>query len=150
MRKVLMVVVILAVMAVGTTVALAAESVQTPAEIVADVTGESIEDVTEARNAGSPYGSQAAEAGKLEEFKAARLAQYKLALESAVKEGRITQAQADEMYAAMEARMSDCTGVGAGNGPAIGGRGGGRGNGAGQGLGFGKMAGGGGSCRIAG
>ena len=144
MKKVLIVVVVLAVLAAGTTVALAAGA-QTPAEIVSDLTGKSVEDVTEAREAGETYGEQAADAGKLDEFKDARLEQYKLALDEAVKEGRITQAQADELYAAMEARMEACTGDGIGAGCGLGngaGGGFGRGNGAGQGLGFGRMGGG--------
>ncbi len=145
MKKLMIVVVVLAVLAVGTTAALAAGEVQTPAEIVSDLTGQPLDDVTDAREAGETYGAQAADAGKLDEFKKARLEQYKLALDEAVKEGRITQAQADELYAAMEARMEACTGDGIGAGCGLGnGAGGGlgRGNGAGQGLGFGRMGGG--------
>ena len=147
MKKVLVVVVVLALLAAGTTVALAAGPAQTPAEIVSDLTGKSADDVTEARADGETYGEQAADAGKLDEFKEARLEQYKLALDEAVKEDRITQAQADELYAAMEARMEACTGDGSGAGCGLGrgngeGCGLGRGNGAGQGLGCGRMGGG--------
>ena len=144
MKKVLIVVVVLAVLAVGTTAALAAGEVQTPAEIVSDLTGQPLDDVTDAREAGETYGAQAADAGKLDEFKKARLEQCKLALDEAVKEGRITQAEADELYAAMEARMEACTGDGSGAGCGLG-----RGNGAGQGLGFGRMGGGCGRLPVA-
>ena len=153
MKKVLIVVVVLAVLAAGTTVALASGVAQTPAEIVSDLTGKPVEDVTEAREAGETYGEQAADAGKLDEFKEARLEQCKLALDEAVKEGRITQAQADELYAAMEARMEACIGDGSGAGCGLGngaGCGLGRGNGAGQGLGFGRMGGGCGRLPVAG
>ena len=142
MKKTVIFVVILAVMLVGATVALAADAIKTPAEIVSDLTGEPVEDVTEARANGETYGEQAADAGKLDEFKAERLAQYKLALDQAVKDGRITQERADQLYAAMEQRMEACTGTGegaglcGGNGNAAGGFGI---NGQGRGLGMGRQ-----------
>ena len=138
MKKTVFFITILVVMLVGATVAFAADAIKTPAEIVSDLTGESVEDVTEARENGETYGEQAADAGKLEEFKAERLAQYKLALDEAVKEGRITAEEADQLYAAMEQRMEACLGTGEGAGLCAGNGMGGSGmNGQGRGFGMG-------------
>lgn len=151
MKKTVVFITILVVMLVGATVAFAADEIKTPAEIVSDLTGESLDDVTEARENGETYGKQAADAGKLDEFKAERLAQCKLALDEAVKEGRITREQADEMYAAMEQRMETCTGTGEGAG-SCGRNGQGVGcfgmNRQGRGLGMGRQNGGCGSCFV--
>jgi hypothetical protein len=144
MKKTVFFITILAVMLVGATVAFAADVIKTPAEIVSDLTEKPIDDVAEARENGETYGEQAADAGKLDEFKAERLAQYKLALDQAVKEGSITQERADQLYAAMQQRMEACTGTGEGaglcgrNGNGIGGQG--------KGFGMGRQNGACGSC----
>lgn len=136
MKKTIVVIVMAAVLLIGTaTVALAADGWKTPAETVADVTGKTVEQAQADREAGKTYGAQAAAAGKLDDFKAQRLAQYKLRLDEAVKDGRLTQAEADKLYDAMKARMADCTGDGTGCG---GGMGGGMGNGGGFGRGMGN------------
>lgn len=141
MKKTVFIITILAVMLIGATVAFASEAFKTSAEIVSDLTGKSIDDVTEARANGVTYGAQAAAADKLDEFKAERLAQYKLALDEAVKEGRITREEADRLYAAMEQRMETCQGTGNG----IGGFGM---NGQGRGLGMGRLNGACGNCYL--
>lgn len=147
MKKTVFIITIVAIMLVGTTAAFADDVFKTPAEIVSDLTGDSVEDVTEARANGETYGKQAADADKLDEFKEERLAQYKLALDEAVKEGRITQEQADRLYAAMEQRMEACTGTGAGAGARAGNGIGGFGtNGQGRGLGIGRQSGACGNC----
>lgn len=137
MKKIIVIIAIVAVMLIGSTVALAATAAKTPPEIVSDLTGKTVEQVTDARQDGKTYGAQAADAGKLEAFKQERLAQYKLALDAAVKEKRLTQAEADKLYDAMKARMETCTGngtgMGAGNGCGLGN--GARGQGRGMGLG---------------
>lgn len=149
MKKTIFIITILAVMLVGATVAFAADVIKAPAEIVSDLTGESVEDVTEARENGETYGEQAADSDKLDEFKAERLAQYKLALDEAVKEGRITQERADQLYAAMKQRMEACLGTGEGAGLGTGNGMGGSGmNGQGRGLGMGRQNGACGNCYL--
>lgn len=149
MKRIVVVFTILAVMLIGATVAFASGVIKTPAEIVSGLTGKPVDDVTEARRNGQTYGKQAAAAGKLEEFKAERLAQYKLALDEAVKDGRITAAQADKLYAAMEQRMKTCTGTGSGNGSCAGNGMGGFGrNGCGRGMGTGIQNGSCGNCNL--
>lgn len=147
MKKIVIVVTILAVMLIGATVAFASGVIKTPAEIVSDLTGKPLDDVTEAREKGQTYGEQAADVGKFEEFKAERLAQYKLALDEAEKEGRVTAAQADKSYASMEQRMKTCTGTGTGRGSCAGNGTGGFGmNGRGKGMGTGIPKGACGNC----
>ena len=149
MKKTVLIITILAVMLVSATVAFAADTIKTPAEIVSDLTGKPVDDVTEARANGETYGEQAADADKLEEFKAERLAQYKLALDEAVQEGRITEEQADQMYAVMEQRMEACLGTGEGAGLCAGNGMGGSGmNGQGRGLGMGRQNGACGNCYL--
>jgi hypothetical protein len=139
MKKLLITISVLVIMLAGATVAFAAAAPKTPAEIVSDLTGKSVEQVTEARQSGQTYGNQAAETKKLAEFKDARLDQFKLALDEAVKEKRITQTEADARYQAMESRMENCTGNGSGQGA---GNGGGLGSNArGLGKGYGGMGG---------
>jgi len=117
--------------AVGTT---------TPAGIVSTLTGKSVEQVTTERAAGKTYGTIASEAGKLDEFKAEILEQKKAFLDQRVKDGNLTQAQADAAYNTMKANQSICDGTGSarmglGNGSAQGmGMGAGRQNGGGRGM----------------
>jgi hypothetical protein len=134
MKKTLIAIVLVAVVIVGAaSVAFGAGLIETPAEITAVLTGKTVDEVTAVRNAGTAYGAQALAAGKFDEFKAQRLEQYKLALEAAVKEGRLTQQQADTLYNIMRTRMEACTGAGTGLG-----QGGMFGNGTGTGRGSGK------------
>ena len=114
-----------AVLAVGlTTAAFAAVHYDTPAEIVAGLTGKSLDEVIAARRAGNTYGAQASEAGKLEEFQQDRLDQYEENLKNAVADGTLSQARADELLLNMKARMADCDGqgIGAGEGSQYGNR----------------------------
>lgn len=146
MKKIIILAVAIAVMAIGTTVALASDLFKSPAEIVSELTGKTVDEAVEARLNGVTYGAQAAAVGKLEEFKNERLEQCKLMLSEAVKSGSMTQAEADEYYAAMQARMAACDGTGAGRsfgrGPANGYGCGFEGmtNGRGSGCGFGRGA----------
>lgn len=114
MKKTIFFVTILAVVLLGSTAVFAAENYKTPAEIVSALSGKTLDEVIGARQNGQTYGQQAADADKLEEFKAERLEQYKITLDEAVQAGRITQDEADELYAAMEDRMELCTGAGTG------------------------------------
>ena len=97
-------------------VAFAAGVVKTPAEIVAGLTGKTVDEVTSARQNGTSYGAQAAAADQLEAFQDQRLEQYKNALDEAVKNNELTQAEADTLYNNMKVRMESCTGTGTGSG----------------------------------
>jgi hypothetical protein len=83
----------------------------------------------------------AKDAGKLEEFKAQMLEQKKAILDQRVKDGKLTQEQADEIYNAIKNNQANCDGTGS---AAIGrkyGAGFGLGSGMGNGQGAGRGAG---------
>ncbi len=111
----------------------------TLADIVAKLTGLSADQVRTDRQAGKSF-EQIAGAKNVSADKvvSAALDARKAALDAAVKDGRITQAQADTAYANMKSRITTkvgstapgCTGAGLGSG---GGFGGGRGRGGGCG-----------------
>ncbi len=123
-------------------VGIAYAAAQTPADIVAGLTGKSVEALAAERAAGKTYGTIASEAGKLEEFKTQMFAQKKAVLDERVQAGTMTQEQADKVYAALQANQANCDGTGsAGIGKANGagfGKGMGKGTGAGQGMGRGQ------------
>ncbi|HEX2944647.1 MAG TPA: DUF2680 domain-containing protein [Clostridia bacterium] len=135
-----------------------AATVKTPAEIAAGVTGKTVEEVAQERVAGKTYGTIANDAGKLDEFKAQMLEQKKAVLAQRVKDGTLTQQQADDIYNTIKNNQANCTGVGnvrignrngagfgcgAGVGQGMGGR---MGRGAGMGNRTGMGYGAGGSC----
>ena len=103
---------------------------KTPADIAAAVTGKSITDVNAERAEGKSYGTIANEAEKLDEFKAQLLEQRKARLDQRVKDGQITQEQADESYNTIKNNQATCDGTGNGQGA-----GSGRGQGMGRGTG---------------
>ena len=106
--------------------AFAASDYKTPAEIVAGLTGKSVESVTaEKTESGKTYGTIANDAGKLEEFKSKILENKKAVLDERVAEGQITREKADAILAAIEQNQQNCDGKGSGA------------CGMGQGLGFG-------------
>lgn len=135
-----------AVLTVSAIPALATSSYNTPAEIVAGLTGKSVESVTaEKIETGDPYGALANEYGVLNQFKSQMLEQKKAYLAERVAAGTMTQEQADAIIAAVEARQANCDGissggtgarVGAGFGGMNGNCGGGARSGSGCGLGF--------------
>ncbi|MEA4889871.1 MAG: hypothetical protein VB070_10450 [Clostridiaceae bacterium] len=146
-KKLLLLISIVAVFLVGVaSISYAATTYSSPAEIVAGLTGKSIDEVAAARQTGTSYGAQAADAGKLAEFQTSRLDNYKQRLDQAVADQKMTQDEADRLYETMKLRMADCTGDGAGQGAGngagqgrgSGGRGMGRNAGNGSGLGFGS------------
>jgi hypothetical protein len=117
-----------------------AADIKTPADIAAAVTGKSATDISNERAEGKTYVTIANEAGKLDEFKTQMLEQKKALLDQKVKDGKITQQQADEIYNAIKnnqvicdgtgnARLGKQFGMGCGNGQ-------GMGNGRGQGQGM--------------
>lgn len=126
-----------------------AASATTPAGIVSSLTGKSVEEITAQRAAGTTYGTIAQEAGKLDEFKAQTLEQKKIVLDQRVKDGYLTQEQADQIYNSIKTNQATCDGTGsagigrsqgAGIGLGLGmgmGRGAGQRNGGGMGMGRG-------------
>mgnify|MGYP001038262268 CR=1 FL=1 len=139
-NKVLFMTAIVAVLILGlATVSFAATEWKTPAEILAGLTGQSVEAVQQERSEGTPYGAQAAAADQLEAFRQARLAQAEVRLDQAVADGQLTQEEADARIAAMEARSAECDGTGANQGEGglrLGKMGGGNGTGSGEGKGY--------------
>ena len=137
--------VVLLVGAVSAT-AMAATGYKTPADIVAGLTGRTVDSVTEEKTeSAKTYGTIANEAGVLDEFKSQMLEQKKAILEEKVAAGTITQERADAIIKAMEENQANCDGTGSGMGSGSGactgmgsgmGFGGGR-NGKGQGCGAG-------------
>ena len=116
---------------------------KSPADIAAAVTGKSVADVNAERATGKTYGTIAKDAGKLDEFKAGMLEQKKAILDQRVKDGQLTQEQADTIYNNIKNNQAVCDGTGNG-GPGRGmgmGGGAGFGRGAGRGLGAGNGAG---------
>lgn len=139
-----LVAVVVAVGVLGTAVAAFAATAKTPADIVAGLTGKTVEDVTKDRAGGKTYGTIAKDAGKLDEFKAQMLEQRKALLDQRVKDGIITQERADAIYNAMKSNQAICDGTGNaglgmknGAGCAAGGCGIGNGQGRGAGKGMG-------------
>ena len=124
-----------------------AADIKTPADIAATLTGKSVQDVTKERAEGKTYGKIAEEADKLEEFKVQMLEQKKAVLDQRVKDGTLTQQQADEIYNSIKDNQATCDGtgsarIGKGCGAGLGqGKGMGRGCGAGMGNGNGGCSG---------
>lgn len=132
-----------------------AADIKTPADIAAALTGKSVTEVNNERATGKTYGTIAKDAGKLDEFQAQMLEQKKAVLDQRVKDGEITQQQADDIYNAIKNNQATCNGtgdaklgkqfgMGCGNGQGAGlgrsngmmGRGSGLGNGNGAGCGM--------------
>lgn len=127
---------------VGVAGAAVATGATSPADIVAGLTGKSVDNVRAERAAGKTYGTIAQEAGKLDAFKKENLAQKKAMLDERVKAGNLTQAQADATYKSIEANQATCDGAGSAKmGPKNGmsfGQGMGNGGGMGRGMGRGR------------
>jgi hypothetical protein len=133
-----------AVLAIGATTitAFAASNYKGPAEITAGLTGKSVEDVIEEKNeTGKTYGTISNDAGKLQEFKDEMLANKKAILDQRVKDGTLSQEEADNIYESIKENQANCNGTGSGNGMGAGfgrmmGNGQGRCNGLGNGACF--------------
>ena len=131
-----------------------AAAAKTPAEIAAGLTGKTVEEVAQERAAGKTYGTISNDAGKLEEFKAQMLEQKKAVLDQRVKDGTLTQQQADDIYNAIKNNQANCTGsgnarIGGGFGRGAGMRQGAGGRMGRGGMGYGVgMGNGAGSCLI--
>ncbi len=93
-----------------------------PAEIVADLTGQTVEDlIAERLDTGSTYGEIAEAAGVLEEFEALMLDLRIARVQERVDAGRLTQDRAAAIIAAMEERLASCDGTCDGTGLGTGG-----------------------------
>lgn len=131
-----LVVLVTALGVLGTAGTVYAATFKTPAEITSQVTGKSVEAVNEERASGKTYGTIANDAGKLDEFQSQMLEQRKAFLDQQVKDGRLTQEQADAIYNNIKNNQATCNGAGMGYGRGYG-MGAGYGRGAGQGYGRG-------------
>ena len=135
-RKLMLTVLVAAIMVLGlATVSFAASEGLRPAEILANLTGEDVEDIEAGKEAGDGYGALAQEKGVFEAFKADRLVQAESQLEAAVTDGRLTQEEADERLSAMQEKLENCDGTCDGSGTGglrIGRNGGGNGTGNGS------------------
>ncbi len=131
-----------ALLVVGATsaTAMAASLQGTPAEIVAGLTGKTVESVAaEKAESGQTYGALADDYGVLDQFRSQMLEQKRAYLAERVAAGTMTQEQADAILAAMEAHQASCDGSGSGGvgaqmGAAFGGGNGTRGAGARNGM----------------
>ena len=104
---------------------------ETPASIVARLTGRAVEDVIrEKMETGKTYGTIAKENGKLKEFQKECLGLKEKVLKKDVENGYLSQKEADKILASIKANQETCNGTGNGS------CGYGRGYGNGRGLGF--------------
>lgn len=120
------------VVAMGATsvTAFASSKYNTPAEVVAGLTGKTVESVTaEKKETGKTYGTIANEGGKLTEFKAEILEMKKDVIEEKVAAGTMTQDEATEIITEIEENQVNCDGTRSGR------------TGEKKGLGFGRMMG---------
>lgn len=128
----------LSVLVVGAAGMVYAADIKTPAEVVAALTGKSVTEIYKERETGKTYGTIANEAGKLDEFKTEVLEQKKTVLDERVKNGEITQKQADEIYNAIKNNQATCDGTGTARIGRQYGIGFGQGSGGGKGQGMGR------------
>lgn len=125
--------------------AFAASQYKTPAEAVVGITGQTVDSaIAQRQETGKTYGTIAAEAGKLDEYKSEIIEIKKDNLAAQVAAGRITQEQADAIIKAIEEKQANCDGTGSAKigrsmGARFGSNGTGLGNGgAGRGTGMGR------------
>lgn len=107
-----LVAVTLSVLVVGAAGMVYAADLKTPAEIAGALTGKSVNEIYTEREGGKTYGTIANEAGKLDEFKAEILERKKAILDEKVKNGQITQQEADEIYNNIKNNQANCDGTG--------------------------------------
>lgn len=142
-KKLISVGVIILTIGVLSITALAASLFNSPTEVVANLTGQSVEQVIEQRKeTGKTYGTIANEAGKLDEFKIENMQVKKDILNARVAEETMIREQADEIINAIEASQAKCdstgsTGIGREYGASFG-NASGKGTGQGQELGNGN------------
>jgi len=162
-NKLFIVLSIVTLLVIGASAAVfAATEYTTPAEIVAGLTGKTVDEAVAERKSGTSYGAQAKEVDKLDEFQTERFELCEQNLDQAVLDGSMTQEDADKLLEDMTLRMEECDGTGTGlgqgesNGNGTGlcdgtgtglcdgtgaGQGNEKGNGSGMGMGMGRGAG---------
>ena len=90
----------------------AAAKYDSPQDALAGITGKSVEEIAEMKVENKTYGAIAAEAGKLDEFKAELFEQKKEALQERVTEGKIAQEDADALLERVQEHQALCDGEG--------------------------------------
>ncbi len=109
-------VVVLALVAISIT-AFAATTNQTPAELLAEITGRTVDSVrAEKIESGITYGGVADQAGVLEQFRDRMLEIKQNVINERVAEGTMTQEQADTILEAIAEHQLTCDGTGTGEG----------------------------------
>ena len=101
----------------ATSITAYAFTIRTPAEIVAELTGKSAEEVAEIRyESGKTYGQIAYDESDdtLEQFKEEILENRKAILNERVEEGVLTQEEDDKILEDIEVMQEDCLGTGGG------------------------------------
>ena len=95
------------ILSVGSAVTVMAADYQSPAEIVASLTGRAVAEVIQERaDTGKTFGAIAAEAGKLDEFKAEVYNVKEEMLSEDVENGVMTQEQADSILEDVRERQA--------------------------------------------
>ncbi|MDD2534311.1 MAG: hypothetical protein PHC86_06395 [Eubacteriales bacterium] len=107
---------VVTIMVAFASVSFAASIYGSPAEIIAGLTGKTVDEVNAAREDGETYGEQAVAADVLDQFHAERIIVMEDRLNALVEDGRLTQADADARLATMTAAIADCDGTGTGVG----------------------------------
>lgn len=103
---------VLAAVAATSVTAFAANGYGSPAEIVAGLTGRTVESVVAERaQSGNTYGAIAQQADSLDAFREQMLELKKEALAERVAAGTMTQERADAIIAAMEENQENCDGT---------------------------------------
>ncbi len=135
LKRNLLVLSAVSILSAGSAATVMAADYQTPAETAASLTGRPVSEIIqEVIDTGKTYGTIAAEAGKLEEFKEERLNVKEQILDENVENGVISQEDADSILDDIKERQAVCDGAGTGYGC-------GYDNGAGYGCGYGRGAG---------
>lgn len=108
-KKVLIVGLALVVIIATSITAFAVTKYNTPAEIVANITGKSVDEVTNQRyETRKTYGEIAYDEGVWEDYYESMLESKKAFLDEKVADGSLTQEQADEIYSNMLERQEYC------------------------------------------
>ena len=112
-RKVMVMIGILLLVISAGSIMVFAATYNSPAEVLAVVTGKTVDKVVaERRETGKTYGTMAKDAGSLEEFRKEMLEMKKAVLKDKVKDDTITQEKADEILARIEENQLNCDGSG--------------------------------------
>lgn len=96
----------------STSLAFAASEFNTPAEVVANLTEKTVEEVVDEKyETGKTYGALAQEANELEAFKSEMLKIKKDILAEKVKSGLITEEESERILSTIEENIATCDGT---------------------------------------